>query len=322
MNERLRRLAAAALVAIAPVGLLVTWLVVRDDLPTRLATHFGLNGVPDGFQRVGVLMAWALPLTAALAAVGVAVVALRRLPGGDIVAGILSFLAWMFAAVCADILLSARGVVDPQAIRSGWAHTVVVILLGSAAGLLVWWLLPSVRVGLEQRPTPAIALNPSDRVVWLSSAQSRPAGLAAAALLVAGLVLLVAAWVAGGEAGAVLAIVGGSVLPVGLAVGWCRSVVVRVGNDGVTARLGGVPWPTFRTPLESIEQASATQIEPMQWGGWGYRISRRGTAIVIRRGPGIVLCRAGRTDLAITVDDAETGASVVNGLVAARSTLG
>ncbi len=90
---------------------------------------------------------------------------------------------------------------------------------------------------------------------------------------------------------------------------------MRVDRAGVAAHFGPVGWPAFRTQLERIEAVEARQISPMQWGGWGFRIGPRGTALVVRRGPGLVIARRGASDLAITVDDADQAAELLNALL-------
>jgi hypothetical protein len=57
----------------------------------------------------------------------------------------------------------------------------------------------------------------------------------------------------------------------------------------------------------------------MQWGGWGYRGSRRlfrKAAVVLRAGPALRLDLADDTQLVVTVDDAESGAGLLNDLLA------
>ncbi|MFT4286051.1 DUF1648 domain-containing protein [Nocardioides sp.] len=320
MTQQVRRLAAAAAMALAPIGLVAVWLVVRDDLPDRLATHFGLDGVPDGFQSAGGFVGWLLPLVVVLGVVGVAAAVRLRVPGASVVTGLLGCLAWLFAVIGVDTLLSARGVADPREIRSGATHLLPAVLTSLAAGLLVWRLTPpGPRPETAAEDAPVLPVAPGERVVWLGSATSRAVGSAAGVVLACGVVLLAVAWTVSGAAFGTLLVLGVSLLVAGLALGWCRRVDVRVDNDGVVARLGGMPWPAFRTRIERIEGAAAEEIEPIRWGGWGHRLSRRGSAIVIRRGPGIVLHRRGSTDLAVTVDDAETGAAVISGLLASRS---
>jgi hypothetical protein len=74
--------------------------------------------------------------------------------------------------------------------------------------------------------------------------------------------------------------------------------------------------------LRDVVQAEAIDIRPLEWGGWGYRGSLRlmgRAAVVLRAGPGVRLELRGGRVLAVTVDDAETAAGLLNDLVARRS---
>ena len=69
--------------------------------------------------------------------------------------------------------------------------------------------------------------------------------------------------------------VGWLVAAVGLgvgALGWLLSSLdVRISPDSFTVAFG--PWgrPRRVIALSDIADASAIQVEPMEWGGWGYR---------------------------------------------------
>jgi hypothetical protein len=91
-------------------------------------------------------------------------------------------------------------------------------------------------------------------------------------------------------------------------------VEANVNNDGLTVRLGGIPVRRIR--IGKISSARAIDLEPAEWGGWGWRASPHGSAIVLRRGEALELTFRGGRRFAVTVDDAETGAALVNGLVA------
>ena len=95
-------------------------------------------------------------------------------------------------------------------------------------------------------------------------------------------------------------------------------VEANVTNDGLRIRLGGIPIRTY--PLSKISSARVIDLEPTHWGGWGWRFMPGRSAIVLRRGDAVELTfRSGRM-FAVTVDDASTGAALINGLVSlARS---
>jgi hypothetical protein len=98
-----------------------------------------------------------------------------------------------------------------------------------------------------------------------------------------------------------------------LALAFMR-VEANVNNDGLTVRLGGIP--VRRIPVAKISSARAIDLEPAQWGGWGWRAAPNGSAIVLRRGDALELTFRGGRRFAVTVDDAATGAALLNGLVA------
>jgi hypothetical protein len=57
----------------------------------------------------------------------------------------------------------------------------------------------------------------------------------------------------------------------------------------------------------------------MEWGGWGYRGSRRAfgrSAVVLRGGGAIRLLLTDGTKFAVTVDDAAAGAGLLTDLLA------
>jgi hypothetical protein len=102
---------------------------------------------------------------------------------------------------------------------------------------------------------------------------------------------------------------------VALAVWWSRVVTVRVDDRAVTTSWGPGRWPRLTVPLDRVDAARAEQVEPRHWGGWGYRVSRRGRAVVTRRGPGLVLELRDGSALAVTVDGAEEAAELVTAVV-------
>ncbi|MEW1860391.1 hypothetical protein OG896_03835 [Streptomyces sp. NBC_00669] len=84
-------------------------------------------------------------------------------------------------------------------------------------------------------------------------------------------------------------------------------VHVRVDRDAVQVRCGHIGVPRRRIPMGEVSGARlAPVISPRAWGGWGYRWRpEKGTAVVVRRGPGIVIDLGGGRWFTVTVDDAE-----------------
>lgn len=84
-------------------------------------------------------------------------------------------------------------------------------------------------------------------------------------------------------------------------------VHVTVGSEAVEVRCGHVGLPRRRIPLDNVAGAYfMPRVTPHEWGGWGYRWRpEKGTAIVVRRGEGLVVrMRDGRV-FTVTVDNAE-----------------
>jgi hypothetical protein len=115
--------------------------------------------------------------------------------------------------------------------------------------------------------------------------------------------------------------VGWFVAATGLVVGvlgWLlSSLEVRVTEDAVTTAFG--PWgrPRRVIALSEVVDASAIRVEPMDWGGWGYRwIPRaKASAAIIRRGPALALVLKDGRRFAVTVDDAVAGAQATSAAI-------
>lgn len=119
--------------------------------------------------------------------------------------------------------------------------------------------------------------------------------------------------------------VGWFVTVVGVVVGvagWLlSSLEARVTDDRFVVAFGPFGLPRRVIPLAEVRGVGVVDVEPMQWGGWGYRWMPRAhaTAAVLRRGPGIELLLADERRFVVTVDDAEAGAAAVRDAVRATS---
>lgn len=107
-----------------------------------------------------------------------------------------------------------------------------------------------------------------------------------------------------------------AIVAVGLAtiLAWMHVLVVRIDDNGLRASWGWFGFPRVVVSLSQIRSVRAEHIEALQWGGWGYRITPRGRAMVARSGPGIVVQRLNSSDFAVTVDDPDTAIEVFNAI--------
>ena len=104
---------------------------------------------------------------------------------------------------------------------------------------------------------------------------------------------------------------------VGLLLMTFAEVRTTVSQRGVVVSLGWLGFPSWTVPLSAISAAEVETIHPMSYGGWGYRIRPGVRALIARGGEAIRLVRIDKPDLVVTVDDATTGAGLVNSMLGA-----
>ncbi|MFI0349847.1 DUF1648 domain-containing protein [Actinomadura sp. 9N407] len=310
-------LAGSALIPIAPLAL-------RDRLPDPLATHWSGAGVPDGHSS---FTAWTLVCAATwlvfcacAVAVGLSGWGRRRVRG--MAGATLGFGAGVTAAMIAGTL---RANLDRDSYRQAadLGPGVILVAIGGAAVIgLIGWLVGSTGADQVDRPpgeAPRLreGVREGQRPVWIGYVRSRWAFLAGGLLAVAGAI------------GALLVVL----LPEPLTPGWplagpllglsavglvgltLSSAQVTVDARGLAVAFGPLGRPVRRIPLESVSTAWAEQRRPAQVGGWGYRISGQGTTVMLRKGECLVVqYGAGDDRFAVSVDDAERGAALLNSL--------
>ena len=107
-----------------------------------------------------------------------------------------------------------------------------------------------------------------------------------------------------------------------LAFGWIK---VTVDVRGLQIRYGVLPRPVTSVPLGDIRRVERIDLAPLEWGGWGYRGSRKAfgrAAVVLRGGDAIKLQLTDGGEFAVTVDDAATGAALLTDLLAQEGVSG
>ncbi|MFF5439286.1 phage holin family protein [Streptomyces achromogenes] len=148
----------------------------------------------------------------------------------------------------------------------------------------------------------------TNRVQWLFA-------LVGAACLALGIALAVdSAWTSG-IAALAMSVVG--CIAAGLLVLFGTLAFVHVDlkldRECLEVRCGHMGLPRRRIPLSHVAGADFTaHVTPRQWGGWGYRWRpEKGTAVVVRRGEGIVLRLWDGHTFTITVDNAESAVRLI-----------
>ncbi|MFC9590300.1 hypothetical protein [Streptomyces sp. NPDC056944] len=166
--------------------------------------------------------------------------------------------------------------------------------------------------------------NPSPRAdepssaVWTGRATNRfqwVAAVAGAACMALGITLAVESPWTSGTAALLMAVIG--CVAAGLLVLFGTlafvHVAVRVDDRAMEVRCGHMGVPRRRIPLAQVVGADfAPSVTPRQWGGWGYRWRpEKGTAVIVRRGEGLVLRLGDGLTFTVTVDDAESAVRVI-----------
>ncbi|MXG25105.1 DUF1648 domain-containing protein [Streptomyces sp. YIM 132580] len=293
---------------------LILFLVLKDRLPTRLASHFDASGDVNGHADRTTYLLVTAPVLPVLGALWVLVVvrgkvygrAHRLLIGGG----------WAVAAFL-QYVLGATLIVNLDAPDGGAADGFpmwhLAVAFGAAAlaggvGLLLARRVPAPedpRAGKNPADRERIALADGEVAGWARITGSRWLSLGTLALVAAGAVLGYAVnWLAA----APLFLLA---LP---AVTFCRPQVT-VDRRGLTVS-GLLPWPRVQVPLERIEAADSREVDAIaEFGGWGYRVRPGRTGFIVRSGEAIVARQTGGREFAVTVEDSATGAALLNTLV-------
>ncbi|QYB04058.1 hypothetical protein I1A62_44410 [Rhodococcus sp. USK10] len=303
-TSRTRLLAATS--AVPLLALVIARLAWGDDLPPVVASHWS-GTEPDGFSDTTTYF-WIAVAVCAIAAGIAGVVAVRIRTDAALWLPATVFTGWTVATTWIASVAATVRTGAPEAATLGW--WIVIPLLGIPWAFATFVLLPRPPRATENGPAPTlpVPLAPGERASWTGYARGRWAGVLALAMAVAAVVsaLVGALWLA--VLFLVLVVAGGTF----------ASVTVQVDRTGLSLSSWNVRWRHI--PLDAVDEAQVTEIRPGEWGGWGYRFSPRGTAVVIRGGEGIVVTRTGGRPFAVTVDGAAQGAALLNSLAAPSPT--
>ena len=293
---------------------------LAGELPDPLATHWDAGGQPNGSMHrtalwLGVMGLW-LGLWALLAWLSRRDDARRgaRMPGAIAILAAGGLLGGAMIATA----IANTGEADWRAASASLTALLVPIYASASFAAAVAWWCERDRpwAATEQRPAAraTVDLGGRERAVWIGRAQS-PRMLVGGVLLAA--VLAGFALLTGPPGAWVTATVG---IATAVAVIWASEVRVTVTAAGVRVAFGPLNAPSRFIALDQIENAEAIHVEPMRWGGWGYRWAGRGrTGVIVRRGPGMLIrLRDGRR-LAVTLDGATQAAGLVNDLLDRRT---
>ncbi|MFJ9076802.1 DUF1648 domain-containing protein [Streptomyces sp. NPDC102278] len=293
----------AALAALPPAA--------GGRLPERLATHWR-GSSPDGSMPL-----WAASLFPALIwavlALSVAFAGRRGGVAGRPWVGVTLLSGGVFlAGVQATIVRANLDRAEWSDAGSVGAGVTVTVVAATAAGVLGWLVGRRGGAATSSEGTGGVArmeIPEGERFVWLSRAANPWLHLIAA---VTGLVASAAALAA---VGGLISLQWALIAPFAIAsalVLFCSSVQARVTEKGLAVAFGPFGWPVRHWAAQDIESARAESRTPAQVGGWGYRLSGLGTTVMLRAGECLVIRPRKGPEFAVSVDDAERGAALLN----------
>ncbi|KQR10957.1 DUF1648 domain-containing protein [Cellulomonas sp. Leaf334] len=316
------RSVSTVLTLVVPLALAAVPLVVarawEAELPDPVAVHFSADG-PDGFSSLAgaVWPAFAIGAVVAVSAWALAFFWGRTAQVRRVAAGSALGLTAFVSAVVVGTLELQRGLTDAADMGGVGLVLALAFAIGIAAAALGAWAVPPDAHQPATDPVPATAalldLGPGEAATWVTHAESRTALVVGGAVVVlqVALALLLTLPFLLLPAVVVAAIV--------LSSTW---FTVTVDRRGLTVR-SALGRPRFVVPLDEVQQAHVVAVSPLtEFGGWGYRVGRGGrVGVVLRTGEALQVERSGGRSFVVTVDDAATGAALLNTL-AARTRIG
>jgi hypothetical protein len=295
--------------AIAP---LLFW---RDRLPNPLASHWPLSGPADGAWSFNTTLI-VVSLIAVVSAVVLMATGLYRWTAQpNPVAALPTFISMLTNGLTGVAIKQSLDRIDWHGTPGPalWQIAIVFViasLVTSVAALAI----SSLPVTLSASGSTASAITTlevaaQERVMWSNRITNRWLLLPSVAVLLLAVVSFVRPHATNSRWEPVVFAL------VALASSLLSSVSVRADEHGLHLRYGPFNWPKQTISIERIKSASAIDLKPSEWGGWGYRGSLKilkRAAVVLRRGPAIRVDLHNGAKFAVSIGDSETGAAVLN----------
>jgi hypothetical protein len=287
--------------ALPAIALLLAW---SDRLPEPSATHFAVDGTADGFSSAATLLWSSLGLAVLLAAVFGTVSATRPtrfLIGVSWAASVLT------GATSLLVVLANVDAVDASTVRLSPLPLLLALAVAVTAGVLGARVAPAgVLADAPVTRGGSLDLAPDERVAWSRSVTSAPMQAIGTSLVLGGILLALV----------VQTFPGVAVAAAGLLSLVFSSSRTTVDGRGLTVAVGPLGRPRWHVPLADVRSAVAGDVSALgRFGGYGYRVVPGGSGVILRSGEALIVTRASGRTFTVTVDDAETGARLLTGLL-------
>lgn len=292
---------------------LITWLLWQNRLPNELPTHWSGNGPADASTPAQTFWITILAVTV-VAAIAGSIIVLTRITGRwtqRAVAATTGAVAAFAASMWIGSSAPALDVADPLTVHLGaW---ILLTLFSPLYGLIQLALLPpGEQPQVNDLHTEMIAplkAKPGQTIAWRTTTTSRMFIIITImmAALTIGIGLLAFTQAEGAVMIVTLIIM---ILSTLLCALFCRFQITadRRGLRVISVLLG---LPIKRIRPDEIKTIEVAIIDPMQWGGWGYRVIPGASALVLKAGPGLIITKTNEKQFAITLDHPQKAASVL-----------
>jgi hypothetical protein len=310
---RLREVLAIITLWVPFVVVAITWLMWKDILPEDLPRQWDSSGVSSTAPT------WLVVGIAAVASLAAAVGATFGLIRGApenrraicLGTGFVAGLAGGTWVALAAVTVTAPDMAEPDI--GAWP---MLSILSCGYGVIPFLLMGKwAHVEPELEPVD-LELAPTEVGAWAKTMTVPLFGWIAAA---AGIVALIstAVAVAGGAGGQSIILIAVPVLValLGLAFTWLNITVDSRGLRVVSALLR---IRIKSIPLAAIESAQTDFLDPLRWGGWGYRITPGGSAVILRHGPGLVVNLTNGRQFALSLTAPEVPTALLTALTATK----
>lgn len=192
------------------------------------------------------------------------------------------------------------------------------MLLGATVGIVlavvVWFLLPPGETVTEEGRAPRpVAVESGERIVWTRNARLGTAGIVVIlSTLAVVAILLLFVTLSGRVLPWIVVVILALVAVLFATTTWWR---VTIDHRGMLVS-GALGWPRKFIPLAEVAAVDVVDVHPARdFGGWGWRTGgRKRSGIILRPGEGIEVTQSNGTTFVVTVDDASTGAGVLEAL--------
>ncbi|WP_129590472.1 hypothetical protein [Cryobacterium aureum] len=306
--EITRRSLAGASLCVPVLVVIISWLAWRDALPAELASHWSGSGPADDAMAVGTLLALNLALSGVPAVAGVAVsfwpgISARARRGTYFFLGVFGGMGAVTWLLSAGLTMQVG---DPYEVVLGpW---VIVSIVAAGYGLIPFAISPKPRFEATD-VARRFEFAPSETGAWSQTITGNMFAWVAIGLIVLGSVIYGPAVIDGRVSDQFfgIAVMGAAILLV------ASFIRLRVTADWRGLRVVSAIFriPLKRIRLEAIDMIEAAELRPTEWGGWGYRIMPGRSAVILRKGPGLIVTTTNQKQFAITLDDPETPAALL-----------